>query len=80
MLEGIPFRGRECVCGRICAYYVADSSVTRFARATSSTLEEEIKKRKSKNITARSLIAAGKFADEGRRAGGGLRNGEFFTK
>ena len=28
MLEGVPFRGRECVCGRICAYYVADSSVT----------------------------------------------------
>ena len=26
-----------------------------------------------------SLIAAGKFADEGRRADGGLRNGEFFT-
>ena len=45
MLEGVPFRGRECVCGRICAYYVADSSVTRFASATSSTLEEEIKRK-----------------------------------
>ena len=35
---------------------------------------------KDKNITARSPLAAGKFADEGRRADGGLRNGEFFTK
>ena len=43
MLEGVPFRGRECVCGRICAYYVADSSVTPFSCATSSTLEEELK-------------------------------------
>ena len=31
----------------ICAYYVADSSVTRFARATSSTLEEELDKYKN---------------------------------
>ena len=31
-------------------------------------------------FTARSQIAAGKFTDEGRRADGGLRNGEFFTK
>ncbi len=61
MLEGVPFRGRERVCGRICAYYVADSSVTRFARATSSTLEEEIQRKEQRDITARSLIAADEF-------------------
>ena len=45
MLEGVPFRGRECVFNS--KFKITDSSVTRFASATSSTLEEELDKYKN---------------------------------
>ena len=52
MLEGVPFRGRECVIGckeiatslsalAMTFHLLTHSPVTRYARATSSNLEEE---------------------------------------
>ncbi len=41
MLEGVPFRGRECVCGEY-AHTNLQTPPSHLRCATSSTLEEEL--------------------------------------
>ena len=66
MLEGVPVGGGS-VCliqnleFKIQNFGFADSSVTRFARATSSTLEEELDKYKNVIKTRSGLISNQSF-------------------